>query len=843
MDDPPDTFPAENASDHLFGPILTKIPWDSDDAIQWIGSNHYKYYDGLNQGFAFVSIDQPIIAFNPSTKAITIGIDLAAQVTEKVEIINAGTSVNTGVYNVMGVSASGSSATVITVRETFPTALQSGDTLRLKIEVAVTIEYAANRLIAKGIDLTSEPGYAVGQYIRLYTKKGDFPLRYTISSVAFTSGNTEITISQQISKEGYGAIMETGIVSETDVASGPNPPDGDRVIFYAAPQHYFQKTGIKDASYFNYKGALAQGKSLLSVLRDRIPGFEIEKFSLRPQGLSPVATLAYPDATVARENLLMLGLDKAEFESLKTAALASLSIFHLQMIKLVPQGNRKRDLDYEAYYEYHAVISGLDSNGVYAEAAPSTPVVVYSRDGLIFTSASFATAEEVNVAELNYEETYHLNISSPPPGTGLKLGYYDRKQGLSPNSTFKYLYETLGTALKTIVDAFEVEILSLTALNFNDQIESIILQKGKLLLDTAKAEIRDTNSPMYNKDGALYLARLMMRKKFKESPLVSSAFISLTRINEYLDTLEKITRGLHPSDLPDFSTHPNHFPILISGFDPFMAAMGGGLDADDHLSNPSGNIAISLDGEPLPNQNGNPGIVKSVVFPVRFKEFDQGWVENFFKKYIDNPAIKMIITFSYGVNGNNFGFEIERFAAKVRNDQLYDNNQIKAPTSVYINDKMKPAFLETKLVDETEYPMIISKAMGAPLDQVGLDQKADFNLITSGNIIGITIEIPLNVIRIIYNDDLPFFPYVNEPSVAAYAQGTTANNIGPVKGSGGYYLSNEIFYRVSYLRENGLDVNKRTGHIHVGYLKDDLHNNNDRNDMLTIIKKSIINAL
>ena len=96
-----------------------------------------------------------------------------------------------------------------------------------------------------------------------------------VSGGAFNSGNTEITVAEDISKEGYGAIMETGTVAETDVPGGPDPPDGDRAILYAAPKYYFRKTGIQDTSFFNYKGATHQGKSFLSTLRERIPSSRI----------------------------------------------------------------------------------------------------------------------------------------------------------------------------------------------------------------------------------------------------------------------------------------------------------------------------------------------------------------------------------------------------------------------------------------------------------------------------------------------------------------------------------------------------------------------------------------
>lgn len=829
LDDPVDTFPINNASDHLFGPILTRIPWDSADAIQWIGSNHYKYYDGLNQGFAFVSIEQSITALDSSQKTIKIGIDISGEVTDKVEITNTSSSANTGTYSVKDVEVNGSSETTITVRESIAASLQTGDTLKLKIEVAVYIDYLRNKLIAEGINMTDEPGFAAGEYIRLYTKKGDAPLRYTISGINFNAGNTEIAISGTIKKEGYGALMETGIVAETDVAGDPNPPDGDRIIFYAAPRYYFQKTGIQDTGYFNYVGATDQGKSFLSTLKTRIPGFEVEKFSLRPQGSNPVATLAYPDSTVAKENLLMLGLSKSDFENLKTTALSELSIFHLQMIKLIPQGNRKRDLDYEAYYEYHAVVTGLNANGDYTEAVPSSPVVVYSRDSFIYTSADYATAEEVNVAELNNEETYHL------------ITNYTSKLGTNQNSTLQYLYETLGVMLKAIVVAFENDINLLTTSNFNDEVEDIILEKGKLLLDTAQLQIRDPNSSMYNKDGALYLARLQMRKAFKENNLVKNSFISLTKISDYLNTLEKITRGLHPSNLPDFSTHPDHIPILISGFDPFYKVQPGSFAQDDEgfITNPSGALALALNNVPIESDpNIHPEIppnikiiVKSVIFPVRYKEFDDGWIEDFFGIYIneDNPEynsfispnnpVKVIITFSHGVYQEMTNFQIERFAA--RNRTKYIDNEIS------LSDWNISNYLKQN--DKNFYEYILNNL---PPEVASIEEKIkyDQSLIFQFSYVvdGLRHATPtISKGQSTYNiDNLLPIPaltiplYQPENNEVEIPENATNIKILSVKGSGGAYLSNEIFYRVAFLRVS-TNTTCLTGHIHVAFTEGD----------------------
>jgi pyrrolidone-carboxylate peptidase len=63
------------------------------------------------------------------------------------------------------------------------------------------------------------------------------------------------------------------------------------------------------------------------------------------------------------------------------------------------------------------------------------------------------------------------------------------------------------------------------------------------------------------------------------------------------------------------------------------------------------------------------------------------------------------------------------------------------------------------------------------------------------------------------------------------------NKIRALERSDGDYLSNEIFYRVAFLR-NKYNPNLKTGHIHLGFnLKD--FSSNERNQMVTLITNSI----
>lgn len=825
LSDASDSYPKTNSTDHLLGPISINIPWDSTNRTQWITSQNYPYYDSLNNGIAYGTIQESITAIDTALKTIKVGVTTSGEITNQVTITNPTNSQNVGIYNVTKVEISGSD-TIITVRESFSSGLQTGDTLVLNVETSVTINYITKELIANDIDLTTSSAFDSGESIWLYTKKGDTPQRYTISSRSFQSGDTTLSISEDISKEGFAAIMETGIVSEQ------NPPNPDRIMFYSVPRYYFQKTGTRDTSFFNYKGATNNDESFIGTLQKRITNFVIEKFTLQPTSGQFIATLSYPETTVSKENLVLLGMSKTELQSLQSIAASQLSPYHIQLIKLLPQGNRQRDEDYEVYYKYHAVVSGLDISGNYAEAAPGSPIEIYTRDQLVFTSEEYANQEEINSSDLNKEETFHL------------LTHYNNiPTGGSSDSTFKNLYESNGADLKIIVDDFKDQIDTLNTSNFLNSIDSIIINKGTDLLNTARDKIRILNNPLYGKDGAFYLARLQMRKVFKEHALVSSGFVSISRIQSSLELIEKVTRGLHESNIPNFNSHPSHIPILISGYDPFRSAFPDAkyYDEDYHLSNPSGNIALALNNQEISNGNEN-AIIKAAVFPVRYSEFDTGWVEEFFEPYINsnhsefdlrisngNP-VKLIITFSYGID--DLKFQIDRFASRFRNTSTgyIDNNRIQSQESPYLlrSDKDNFEFIESTLpYDDLRIA-----------NKVDLHQKASFQYFNGVNLADSNV----------YGfDEFGTSPLIPFPNINNYPppSGVVANKIIAQSGSGGTYLSNEIYYRVSFLR-NEFNPTMKTGHIHVGFLRQDTSSGDplgDREEMISIITQAIQQTL
>jgi pyrrolidone-carboxylate peptidase len=433
-------------------------------------------------------------------------------------------------------------------------------------------------------------------------------------------------------------------------------------------------------------------------------------------------------------------------------------------------------------------------------------------------------------------------------------------------------------------------------------VEKLVKEKGSDLLHCAKAHIKGvspyTNLPINsapgfkNKDGILYITRLMMQVILKNHPKITANFPS--KIADLYDLFEKHSRGHEGLEKPDFSTIPSgHKKILISGFDPY----GAGFDWQDHNSNPSGNLVMALDGAVITNDtNTKNATVKGVLFPTRYKEFDANWVEQFFTPYINN--VDMIITFSYGIDTKDF--QIDRFASDFRYGDLQVNDSDPAvPAGNGGNINLNPAdtFIENKLpYTQLDIGGVLTLT-GSPC-KIGVNHRAYWEILAdkiSPAVTGenITTQHSLHKTFVIYNppytywnsrnilaitkvtgtfdninfpknsqvsddlkyvttgnpDEIKFPSWTNYPDTGTWVSNYQNFRIQARMGSGQFYLSNEIHYRVARLRKS-LNGNLKTGHIHIGFLNGKYENENslqkDRDEMIkaaNYIIKKMLNAL
>jgi pyrrolidone-carboxylate peptidase len=210
--------------------------------------------------------------------------------------------------------------------------------------------------------------------------------------------------------------------------------------------------------------------------------------------------------------------------------------------------------------------------------------------------------------------------------------------------------------------------------------------------------------------------------------------------------------------------------ILITGFDPFNMDVEG-MD----IGNPSGAVVLALDGTTITN-GACSAQIRGVVFPVRYNDFDNKIVETYLRNFLTGPnKADMIMTISRG----DRVFELERWAARARSGSADNNNQNSGRgeldtslTGLYGGRGRRDEFIESTL----------------PFSEMTVNNAAKVDSTYKGTSAGISVNQNSNPV----------------PPAGAVA----------VSGSGGDFLSNEIFYRVRLLELNE-NSTIPMGHLHI----------------------------
>ncbi|MFJ9818393.1 pyroglutamyl peptidase [Streptomyces sp. NPDC101151] len=266
-------------------------------------------------------------------------------------------------------------------------------------------------------------------------------------------------------------------------------------------------------------------------------------------------------------------------------------------------------------------------------------------------------------------------------------------------------------------------------------------------------------------DRPLYWARLGMTREVRTWQ--PEFILTETQRSALLDRLERTSRG--QTDIR-CTGQPHLRRVLLTGFDPFT------LDRDIRISNPSGASALALDGTVIETAEG-PARVETAVFPVRWADFAGGTVERTLRPCL--PKVDLFTTVSQGRVGR---FDIERTNGAWRGG-FPDNDNVSRTETVPVADPAtQPQWTTTTL------PYAAITAAGT-----GRFPVYDHTEVT---------EIPAGGTEAVVRPDGP-------------TSGSTAR-----AGGGGDYLSNEIAYRATLLRDRlGLHDTLPGGHVHTPVLQ------------------------
>ncbi|MFF7729955.1 pyroglutamyl peptidase [Streptomyces sp. NPDC008001] len=271
-------------------------------------------------------------------------------------------------------------------------------------------------------------------------------------------------------------------------------------------------------------------------------------------------------------------------------------------------------------------------------------------------------------------------------------------------------------------------------------------------------------------DRPLYWARLGMTRALEEWK--PSFRLSGAQRAELTGRIERSSRGQDSLDLP---ADPHVKRVLVTGFDPFQ------LDADPRRSNPSGAAALALDGTTVDTPAG-PARIEAAVFPVRWADFADGTVERTLLPHF-RPGPRRVDLFTTISQGRPGRFDVERTNGAWRggypdNANVSRTETVPVPAGVP-TVRPQPQWTSTSL----PYAAMTAAATGPfPVyDHTGVT------------------EIPAGGTEPVDRPDGP-------------TPGSTAR-----AGGGGDYLSNEIAYRATLLRD-AVRLPVPGGHLHTPVL-------------------------
>ncbi|MGX2997402.1 pyroglutamyl peptidase [Streptomyces sp. JNUCC 64] len=208
--------------------------------------------------------------------------------------------------------------------------------------------------------------------------------------------------------------------------------------------------------------------------------------------------------------------------------------------------------------------------------------------------------------------------------------------------------------------------------------------------------------------------------------------------------------------------------VLMTGFDPFT------LDRDVRISNPSGASALALDGTVIRTAEG-PARVEAAVFPVRWADFTDGEVERTLRPHL--RSADLLTTVSQGRPGR---FDVERTNGAWRGG-FPDNDVVSRTEQVPVAGGTGPQWTSSTL----------------PAAAITSAPTGRFPVLDNRSV----TEVPAGGTAPVDRPDGP------TPGSAARA------------GGGGNYLSNEIAYRATLLRDRFGPAALPVGHLHTPVLQ------------------------
>ncbi|MEJ7137664.1 hypothetical protein [Amphibiibacter pelophylacis] len=301
-------------------------------------------------------------------------------------------------------------------------------------------------------------------------------------------------------------------------------------------------------------------------------------------------------------------------------------------------------------------------------------------------------------------------------------------------------------------------------------------------------------------DRMLYWARLTMTQALRQW---KPDFDMTTEQRDALQNeLERASRGQFAIDFP---AGQNYRRILVSGFDPFtLGTPGVNNNPNIRIGNPSGAIALALNGKTLTLDDGSTAVIQTYLLPVNYPPFLQGQQEDTLGPWFQ-PGPKRLDA-SVSISQGRFDFDLEHFNGRYQlatipgNDNIFPDCRAAGgypseldcdiyPPARWYGQETRPWVKETPpQFTESTLPF-----------QALIDANTGEGIINPDNKRTTGFKVKLN-------DDYSL------QSCSKGSAGPYERNCA-LSGGGGNYLSNASAYRNTLMRD-AFGLNIPAGHIH-----------------------------
>jgi hypothetical protein len=356
-------------------------------------------------------------------------------------------------------------------------------------------------------------------------------------------------------------------------------------------------------------------------------------------------------------------------------------------------------------------------------------------------------------------DVLHVVLGTGPVNSGLTKACRDQTAALLTEQqrlTTRFGTAPASTQIIRLIDAIKNKVVAfkrdLCGVTSSDQANQLAGSSGLDLWNTAVSAAKSNQAN--GDDRPLYWARLAMTAAIhqRRPPLDSTALET---------TLDRASRGITSATFSPGSAKK----VFISGFDPFS------LDGSILNGNTAGAAVLKLDGEPV-----NGAEVQAVIFPVCYSQFNTGLVESVFGEHIRPGPQRADLINTVSLDPNGTVFSVEFYNGRNRSSTMVDNCGATGGGSR--QDPVPPPGVNGDEFTESTLP-VDSMPVASPYSTV-ISTKVSEKLGTTLN-------------------DRNDGPTIGSTSVA---------------GSGGGFLSNEIAYRVTLMRDQQAGTFLAVGHLH-----------------------------